>query len=59
VAAEIWALCDECERWFYCAGWFDKTSPAPTCPVCGGEPTAIVNRAASVTIDPSVATAGA
>jgi hypothetical protein len=43
---EIWGLCGPCERWFYCEGWFDKSLPAPTCPVCGEEPSAIENRAA-------------
>jgi hypothetical protein len=46
---EIWALCRDCDRWFYCADWFDKTAPAQVCPVCGADPSAIVNRAACVT----------
>lgn len=43
---EIWGLCGTCDRWFYCEGWFDKDAPAPTCPVCASEPSAIENRAA-------------
>jgi hypothetical protein len=43
---EIWGLCRECQRWFYCAGWFDDDVPMPTCPACGSEPSAIENRAA-------------
>lgn len=42
---EIWALCRDCDRWFYCEHWFDKSAPSPTCPVCSAEPSAIVNRA--------------
>lgn len=41
---EVWALCGECDRWFYCEGWLDQTVPPPTCPVCGAEPTAIEER---------------
>lgn len=41
---EIWGLCGQCERWFFCEGWFDRDVPAPTCPHCGGEPSAIENR---------------
>lgn len=44
--AEIWAFCDPCGRWFYCESWFDTTAPAPTCPVCWADPSAIVNEAA-------------
>lgn len=43
---EMWGRCSTCDRWFYCEGWFDKDVPAPTCPVCGAEPSAIENRAA-------------
>lgn len=43
--AEIWARCAPCERWFFCQAWFDKTAPAPVCPVCGTDPVAIENRA--------------
>jgi hypothetical protein len=46
VDMEIWGLCRQCERWFYCDGWFDRAAPTPTCPVCGSEPTAIENRSA-------------
>ncbi|HWB71433.1 MAG TPA: hypothetical protein VG452_04380 [Egibacteraceae bacterium] len=46
MAAEIWGLCRACNRWFYCERWFDKTAPAPTCPGCGSDPSAIENRAA-------------
>lgn len=45
-AADIWAFCDTCERWFFCADWFDKEAPQPCCPVCSAEPSAIENRAA-------------
>lgn len=44
VAVDIWALCDECDRWFYCPVGSDDGS-APICPVCGTAATAIVNRA--------------
>lgn len=43
---EVWAFCGACDRWFYCERWFDDTAPAPTCPVCAGEPSAMVNQAA-------------
>ncbi len=42
---KIWGLCGACDRWFYCAGWFDRSKPAPVCPACGAEPRAIENRA--------------
>lgn len=45
VRAEIWGLCPNCRGWFYCAGWFDKTAAAPTCPVCAWDRVAIENRA--------------
>lgn len=41
---DIWGYCATCARWFYCAGWFDKTRPQPVCPVCSAEPVAIENR---------------
>ena len=42
---EIWGLCESCDRWFYCDGWFDKSRPEPTCPVCARPVVAIENRA--------------
>lgn len=42
---DMWALCGECERWFYCEGWLEEGTPEPTCPVCAREPEAVVNRA--------------
>lgn len=41
VPSEVWGFCSDCQRWFYCAGWSDETAPAPTCPVCSGDPVAI------------------
>jgi hypothetical protein len=49
---EIWGLCGNCDRWFYCAGWFDRSKPSPVCPVCGAEPQAIENRASVSAIRP-------
>ncbi|HVM13731.1 MAG TPA: hypothetical protein VM287_05305 [Egibacteraceae bacterium] len=56
MTADIWAFCDTCERWFFCADWFDKEAPQPCCPVCRAEPSAIENRAA---MDNSVPAGGA
>jgi hypothetical protein len=50
MTAEIWGYCPDCRRWFYCDGWFRRDLPAPTCPVCGMEPTAIENRAGGVVV---------
>lgn len=44
VYTEIWGFCPDCERWFYCERWFDKTGPAPVCPVCSSNPVAIEDR---------------
>lgn len=44
---EIWAFCQECDRWFYCAGWREGAVPQPTCPVCGAAPQTFVDRAAT------------
>lgn len=41
---DIWGYCGECDRWFYCAGWFDRSVPQPVCPVCHSEPDMIENR---------------
>lgn len=46
MTVEIWGLCRRCDLWFYCEGWLDKSAPAPTCPGCGSDPSAIENRAA-------------
>ena len=48
---EIWGLCPECDRWFYCAEWFEKSAPTPTCPVCASEPVGIENRAGGTRVD--------
>jgi hypothetical protein len=47
---EIWGWCSDCARWFYCDGWFDRTRDEPTCPVCAGQATKIVNRAAGTVV---------
>lgn len=44
-AADIWAYCDVCERWFACPDVASSGAPAPTCPVCASEPSVIENRA--------------
>lgn len=44
MTADIWGLCDICDRWFFCPDWFDKQAPQPCCPVCSAEPSAIENR---------------
>lgn len=43
---DIWGYCPDCDTWFRCPGWFDRSAPQPCCDRCGGEPTAIENRAA-------------
>ncbi len=42
----MWAFCQDCDRWFYCAGGKEAPKGSQTCPVCGSEPGTIVNRAA-------------
>lgn len=49
---QIWGLCTDCDRWFYCAGWLDRSQPAPICPACGAEPRAIENRASVSPLHP-------
>ena len=51
---DIWGLCADCDRWFYCADWFDRSKPTPVCPACGMEPWAIENRASVSAIRPVV-----
>lgn len=34
---DVWALCDGCDRWFYCEGWGPEVGVAPACPVCTAE----------------------
>lgn len=55
---EVWALCGECDRWFYCEDWFDEAAPAPTCPLCAAEPSAMVNQAACSPADAADVRAG-
>lgn len=55
---EIWALCEDCKRWFYCEHAFDETAEGPTCPVCGAEPRTIQDRAAPDEPVPDAASAG-
>lgn len=45
VTTDRWALCGECDRWFYCERGTDATRSAPTCPVCGAPPLALCDRA--------------
>lgn len=38
---DVWALCNGCDRWFYCEGWSPKVGVSPSCPVCTTEASAI------------------
>lgn len=44
-AADIWAYCTECERWFACPDAAASGAAGPTCPVCAHAPSVIENRA--------------
>lgn len=58
IAADMWAYCDSCDRWFACPGWAQGDSLVPTCPVCTHEPSLIEDRAlvaAQPPVTPSVA----
>lgn len=47
-AADVWAYCRFCDRWFSCPRWFDKQAAPPLCPVCLSDPSAMENRSATV-----------
>ena len=51
---EIWAYCAYCRKWFDCPQWFEPRAPEQNCPRCSGEPTAIINRAATVLREPDL-----
>jgi hypothetical protein len=48
MAADVWARCGECRRWFFVehAAIHDAR-----CPVCGCEPVEVIDRAADVQAD--------
>lgn len=38
--AGTWGFCPSCERWFYCDGGDETTTPSSACPVCASAPAA-------------------
>lgn len=50
---EIWGKCGDCDRWFYCEDWGGHP-PIPTCPACGAEAAAYVNRESGEPVLPGV-----
>lgn len=43
---DIWGWCADCDAWFACPGFLDRTKPPTVCTECGDDPDAIENRAA-------------